>query len=107
MRTLRNLKKPTVLVLLGWNTPVAIRAIGRYARQANWHVESRPIYTEEIPIGWKGDGLIISDSPRAEMHRFFATFTNYIRYLRSPAWMASQSTSIWCLSLLLLLSKGA
>ena len=70
MRTLRNLKKPTVLVLLGWNTPVAIRAIGRYARQANWHVESRPIYTEEIPIGWKGDGLIISDSPRAEMHRF-------------------------------------
>lgn len=70
MRHPQHIKKPNILILLGWNDPAVFRAFGRYAREAGWHIESRLFYTEEIPAGWRGDGMIVSNSPRPDIRRF-------------------------------------
>lgn len=62
--------KPNILVLLGWNDPVVFAMIGRFAKEAGWHLELRPFFSEAIPIGWKGDGMIVSHGERKDVMRF-------------------------------------
>lgn len=47
-----------------------MRGIGRYALDAGWHLESRGLFTNTVPLGWQGDGMLVSHSERAEMRRF-------------------------------------
>jgi LacI family transcriptional regulator len=62
--------KRRVLVTLGWNDPRAIRVIGHYARTAGWHLETRHFFDEIVPRHWHGDGLIVSNSQRADLLAF-------------------------------------
>lgn len=62
--------KRHVLVMLGWHDPAAYRGIGRFAREAGWHLDSRLFYTEVIPEGWQGDGMIVSEGARADVTRY-------------------------------------
>jgi LacI family transcriptional regulator len=59
-----------VLIHLDWLSPVALRAIGHFAREANWHMETGLIFTDEVPAGWRGDGLLASYTSRADLRRF-------------------------------------
>lgn len=63
-------KKRSVLVMLGWNDPAVLRAIGRFARDTGWHIESRIFYTEQVPNGWRGDGMLVSSGTREDVRRF-------------------------------------
>lgn len=62
--------KPNILVLLGWNDPVVFGTIGRFAKEAGWHLELRPFFSEAIPVGWQGDGMIVSQGDRKDVIRF-------------------------------------
>jgi len=62
--------KRRVLVALGWNDPRTIRAIGQYAHEAGWHLETRQFFTETIPNRWRGEGLIVSNPQRADLLAF-------------------------------------
>ena len=62
--------KPRVLVILGWNDPRIIQGIGQYAREAGWRLEVRQFYTETFPSRWDGDGLIVSNTERADLRAF-------------------------------------
>lgn len=63
-------RKRKVLILLGWNDPEILLALAQYASKANWHLETRHFFTETIPVGWHGDGLIVSNAQRADLRRF-------------------------------------
>jgi len=30
--------------------------VARYARQASWHMALAPVFRDEMPWGWRGDG---------------------------------------------------
>jgi len=62
--------KRNVLILLGWSLPDDIKEIGRFAREAGWHIDARLFYTNEVPIGWCGDGLIATFGMRSDINRF-------------------------------------
>src|ERR1700683_752821 len=62
--------KKNVLVLLGWASPNVSKEIGRFAREANWRIDARLFYTHEVPLGWRGDGLIATFGVRADLNRF-------------------------------------
>ena len=62
--------KPNILLLLGWNDPVVFSTIGRFAKAAGWHLELRPFFSETVPAGWKGDGMIVSHGERKDVMRF-------------------------------------
>lgn len=63
-------RKRKVLILLGWNDPEILLALAQHARKADWHLETRHFFTETIPVGWQGDGLIVSNPLRADLRRF-------------------------------------
>lgn len=63
-------RKRKVLILLGWNDPAILLALAQHARGAGWHLETRHFYTDTIPDGWRGDGLIISNPQRADLRDF-------------------------------------
>jgi LacI family transcriptional regulator len=62
--------KPRVLMVLGWNDPRTVRAIGQYGRTAGWHLETRHFFDEIVPTHWHGDGLIVSYPQRADLLAF-------------------------------------
>jgi LacI family transcriptional regulator len=55
---------------LGWASPDVSKEIGRFAREANWRIDARLFYTHEVPLGWRGDGLIATFGVRADLNRF-------------------------------------
>jgi LacI family transcriptional regulator len=63
-------KKRSGLVMLGWNDPAVLRVIARFARDTGWHIESRIFYTEQVPEGWRGDGMLVSSGTREDVRRF-------------------------------------
>jgi LacI family transcriptional regulator len=63
-------RKRKVLVVLGWHDPHVLRGIGRYALEAGWHLDSRGLFTNRVPLGWQGDGMLASDSDRVDVRRF-------------------------------------
>jgi LacI family transcriptional regulator len=63
-------RKCKVLILLGWNDPSILLALVRHAREADWHLETRHFFTETIPDGWRGDGLIVSNPQRDDLRRY-------------------------------------
>lgn len=63
--------KRNVLVSLGWYDPRLIEGIGRYAREAGWHLEMRAMIEASVPKGWKGDGMLANDTAVPRMARFF------------------------------------
>jgi LacI family transcriptional regulator len=62
--------KRKVLVLLGWHDMRTLLALARHARAAGWHLETRHFFTETLPIGWEGDGMIVSNPARPDALRF-------------------------------------
>ncbi|MEY5024880.1 MAG: hypothetical protein RLZZ244_408, partial [Verrucomicrobiota bacterium] len=64
--------KRNVLVALGWYDPRVIEGVGRYAREAGWHLEMRAMIEATIPRGWSGDGLLANDTAVPRIARVFA-----------------------------------
>jgi LacI family transcriptional regulator len=62
--------KRRVLVLLNWNDPAIFQAIGAYARDAGWHLDTRLFFDAAVPHGWRGDGMIVSSGARPDLQRF-------------------------------------
>jgi LacI family transcriptional regulator len=62
--------KRNILVTLGWFDPRVIEGIGRYARQAGWHLEMRSLIEAAVPEGWRGDGVLANDSAVPRIERF-------------------------------------
>lgn len=62
-------KKRNVLVTLGWYDPRFFAAIGRFAREANWHLAMRSMVEGSAPEDWKGDGMLINDSATRRLER--------------------------------------
>ena len=62
--------KRRVLVLLNWNDPTIFQAVGAYAREAGWHLDTRFFFDAAVPHGWRGDGMIVSSGARPELQRF-------------------------------------
>jgi LacI family transcriptional regulator len=62
--------KRKVLVMLGWHDVRTLLAIARHARAANWHLETRHFFTETLPHGWSGDGMIVSNQERSDVLAF-------------------------------------
>ncbi len=56
----RNLKRPTVLLGLGWYAAALHRGIARYAGQAGWILDIRMLRSGHPPAYWEGDGIICS-----------------------------------------------
>lgn len=65
--------KPNVLVTLGWFDPRVIEGIGRFAREAGWHLEMRAVIEGGIPRQWKGDGMLVNDTEAPRLERFIKT----------------------------------
>lgn len=53
-------RKPSVLLLLGWNDTENLETIGDYAREHDWQLEMRPYFTGALPGNWQGDGILYS-----------------------------------------------
>lgn len=51
-------KRPTVLLALGWYAAPIHRGIARYARQSGWILDIRMLRSGHVPMGWTGDGII-------------------------------------------------
>ncbi len=64
--------KRNILVTLGWYDPRLIEGIGRYARQAGWHLEMRATIEATIPVHWRGDGMLANDTALPRVARFVA-----------------------------------
>jgi len=62
--------KRRVMLALGWNDPRMLLAIGQYAREAGWHLETRQFFMETVPRNWRGEGLIVSCPQRADLRAF-------------------------------------
>jgi len=62
--------KRKVLVMLGWHDVRTLLAIARHARAANWHLDTRHFFTETLPHGWSGDGMIVSSPQRSDVRAF-------------------------------------
>lgn len=62
--------KRNVLVVLGWYDPRVIEGIGRFAREAGWHLEMRSILEASPPRGWRGDGLLVNDTAVPRLRAF-------------------------------------
>ena len=62
--------KKNVLVVLGWYDPRVIEGIGRFAREAGWHLEMRSIVEASPPKGWRGDGLLVNDTAVPRLRSF-------------------------------------
>jgi LacI family transcriptional regulator len=62
--------KRNVLVVLGWYDPRVIEGIGRFAREAGWHLEMRSILEASPPRGWRGDGLLVNDTAVPRLRSF-------------------------------------
>ena len=60
----------TVLAALGWFDPRFIASIGRYAREAGWHLEARSMLEATYPTNWHGDGMLIQNSSTPPMLEF-------------------------------------
>jgi LacI family transcriptional regulator len=67
---LRVKTKRNVLVVLGWYDPRVIEGIGRFAREAGWHLEMRSILEASPPSGWRGDGLLVNDTAVPRLRGF-------------------------------------
>ena len=57
---------------LGWYDPRVIEGIGRFAREAGWHLEMRSIFEASPPAGWRGDGLLVNDTAVPRLSRFLS-----------------------------------
>lgn len=62
--------KRNILVTLGWFDPRVIEGIGRYAREAGWHLEMRAMIEATIPQGWRGDGMLANDTAVPRIAQF-------------------------------------
>ncbi len=62
--------KRNILVTLGWYDPRLIEGIGRYAREAGWHLELRATIEATIPAYWRGDGMLANDTALPRVARF-------------------------------------
>ena len=62
--------KRNILVTLGWYDPRLIEGIGRYAREAGWHLELRAVVEATPPNGWRGDGMLANDTALPRIARF-------------------------------------
>jgi LacI family transcriptional regulator len=73
-RTLNAPVKPkrNILVTLGWYDPRLIEGIGRFAREAGWHLELRATIEATIPAQWRGDGMLANDTALPRVARFVA-----------------------------------
>jgi len=63
-------KKRTVLVAFtsaqaGW-----FKGVARYAREHHWHLVLDMMYNGEVPVGWRGDGIISFIGNRKDLERF-------------------------------------
>jgi len=65
-------RKPTVMLLFGWNDPEGFEAVSRYARDHGWHLELRAYFTDNVPDQWRGDGILYSRGNRERIERFVA-----------------------------------
>ena len=63
-------KRLRVLVVLGWHDVRTLVSVGRYAREAGWHLETRHFFDEAVPWGWRGDGMIVSSPTRRDVLDF-------------------------------------
>ncbi len=63
-------RKREVLVVLGWYDPRYLEGVGRFAREANWHLATRSLIEASTPRGWKGDGLLVNDTEVPRLRRF-------------------------------------
>jgi LacI family transcriptional regulator len=62
--------KRNILVTLGWYDPRLIEGIGRYAREAGWHLEMRAMIEATTPENWRGDGMLANDTAVPRVARF-------------------------------------
>jgi LacI family transcriptional regulator len=56
--------------MLGWHDPRLLLALVARAREAGWHLETRHFFTETVPEGWRGDGMIVSNPQRRDVLAF-------------------------------------
>lgn len=63
-------KKRNVLVVLGWYDPRIIEGVGRFAREAGWHLEMRAVIEGALPSEWRGDGMLVNDTTVPRLERF-------------------------------------
>jgi len=63
-------RKRDVLVTLGWYDPRFLEGVGRFAREADWHLATRSLIEASTPMGWKGDGLLVNDTEVPRLRRF-------------------------------------
>lgn len=52
------MRRRTVLMALASTHHGFFRGIARYARKHQWHLHTQMAYTNQIPYGWRGDGVI-------------------------------------------------
>jgi LacI family transcriptional regulator len=62
--------KRNVLLVLGWYDPRIIEGVGRYAREAGWHLEMRTVIEGTLPSRWRGDGMLVNDTTVPRLERF-------------------------------------
>jgi LacI family transcriptional regulator len=62
--------KRKVLLVPGWHDARVLLALARFARDAGWHLETRHLFTDTLPQGWQGDGMIVSNPVRRDLLKF-------------------------------------
>jgi len=73
----RKLVRPTVirkriLLLLGWYSPAIHRGVAKFAREANWILDSQAARYGRLPAEWRGDGIICMLAPEGPYNDFIA-----------------------------------
>ncbi len=62
--------RPNIMLAPGWYSPAIHRGIARYAKQANWILDSRMARDGRIPRSWQSDGIICLLHQDTELHDF-------------------------------------
>jgi hypothetical protein len=76
-------RKRTILLALTSTHHGFYRGAARYATEHDWHVVADMIYDAAIPIGWKGDGILLLEkdpSSRPQNPRELQTLLRAVRF---------------------------
>lgn len=66
-------KQREILLALGYYDHRFHRGVARYAREHGWHVTADMAYGGNIPVGWRGDGIIAKIAANDALTRFVAS----------------------------------
>jgi len=63
-------ERKRILIVLGFLDPNILAGFARYAREKNWILNAFSVLRGTVPVGWRADGMLTTNTSRSDLHRF-------------------------------------